>query len=248
MPDIAIVTENVSGSNRIIIRDGEIAVIIRLHFYDKEFSQGSVELQEGKNGVVLKASEDTLEKIKGFLVKRGNIAELAWSILQNEYRTLDHIEAKVEKLQNASIHSYSREILVNIVKIKKNLFYMHRDYIRLRNIVETAIDDNYHRREMRRILRDINEMIEVVEYLVDATTTAIQLMQNTLSSKMNEVMKILTVIATIMMPLTLITGIYGMNFRNMPELYWSYGYYYSLTLMAIIALVMVIYFKRKGII
>jgi len=62
---------------------------------------------------------------------------------------------------------------------------------------------------------------------------------------MNQTMKILTIIATIMMPLTLITGIYGMNFVNMPEIKWQYGYYYSLALMLVVALLMLYYFKRK---
>ena len=248
MSEIAIEKEAVSGGNRAIFGDGKITLIIRLHFYTKGFSQGSVSISEEGENVVLRASDDILKSIKTFLMKRGNIAEVVWSFLRNEYRTLDRVEEKVEKLQNASITTYSHQILENILSIKKNLFYMHRDYIRLRNIVETAIDENYHRAEMRKILRDINEIIEIVEYLVDATTTAIQIMQGTLSAKMNEVMKILTVIATIMMPLTLITGIYGMNFKNMPELHWEFGYYYSLILMLFIGALMVYYFKKKRLI
>ena len=248
MPEISIVEEEVTGRNRVVIKDDRIVIILRLHFYDREFSRGSVSVSEEEGKIVIKASREVIERTKNLLTRHDNIAQVAWSLLQNEYRTIDRLEDKVEKLQNASIQEYSRDLLRSILAIKKNLFHMHRDYIRLRNMVETAIDENYYRGEMRRILRDVNELIESVEYLVDATTTAIQLMQNTLSAKMNEVMKILTVIATIMMPLTLITGIYGMNFRNMPELYWPYGYYFTLSLMLIIAVTMVIYFRRKRII
>jgi len=66
------------------------------------------------------------------------------------------------------------------------------------------------------------------------------------SNNMNEVMKVLTVMATIMLPLTLITGIYGMNFRNMPEIYWEYGYYITLGIMATLGISMWMYFKRRG--
>ncbi len=62
---------------------------------------------------------------------------------------------------------------------------------------------------------------------------------------MNEIMKVLTIIATIILPLTLITGIYGMNFHYMPELYFRYGYYIILTLMSLITLVFILFFKRK---
>ncbi len=62
---------------------------------------------------------------------------------------------------------------------------------------------------------------------------------------MNEVMKILTILATIFIPLTFITGIYGMNFRHMPELYWTWGYYAALGLMLVIAVAMLINFRKK---
>jgi len=62
---------------------------------------------------------------------------------------------------------------------------------------------------------------------------------------MNEVMKVLTIIATIFIPLTFITGIYGMNFANMPELEWRYGYFVILIVMAVIGISLVIYFRRR---
>jgi magnesium transporter len=68
---------------------------------------------------------------------------------------------------------------------------------------------------------------------------------SSVSYRLNEVMKVLTIIATIFMPLTFIAGVYGMNFRHMPELDWRYGYPSVLVLMAAIFAVMVFYFKRK---
>jgi len=244
--NVEVIEGRIGGGTGVYVKEGKITLTMRLHFYDGGFSHSTVRVEQHDDKIVIIA--ERVEHIKKLLVRRESLGAVVWSILQNEYRTLDRMEEKVEKLQNASIHSYQRSILYDIVEIKKNLFFMHRDYIRLRNIVEGAIDERYDVAEMRRILRDLNEMIDIVEYLIAGTTTAIQLMQNTLSSKMNEVMKILTVIATIMMPLTLIAGIYGMNFRNMPELYWYYGYYYSLTLMALIAVAMLWYFHKRKII
>jgi len=246
MLEISIVQGEVSGGNRIILNENRL--ILRLHFYDKEFLQKSISISQEYERITIKSSEYVIKKIKNLLTRRDSLGQITWCIIQNEYRTLEKLEEKVEKLQNASIHEYSSALQRNILQIKKNLFYMHRDYLRLRNIIEGAIDKKYEIDEMHRILRDVNEMIEIVEYLVDAATTAIQLMQNTLTAKMNDVMKILTVIATIMMPLTLIAGIYGMNFKNMPELYWEYGYYYALALMLVIAVIMIYYFKIKRII
>jgi len=68
---------------------------------------------------------------------------------------------------------------------------------------------------------------------------------STISNRMNEVMKVLTIIATIFIPLTFIAGIYGMNFEFMPELKWPFGYFAVLGIMVLVALIMVSFFKRK---
>ena len=66
------------------------------------------------------------------------------------------------------------------------------------------------------------------------------------SNRLNEIMKVLTIFSAIMLPLTLIAGIYGMNFANEPELHWRFGYWYALGLMAVTAIIMLIWFRRKG--
>ena len=66
-----------------------------------------------------------------------------------------------------------------------------------------------------------------------------------ISNKMNEVMKVLTIIATIFIPLTFIAGVYGMNFNNMPELHYKYGYYVVWAVMIVLFILMLIYFRRK---
>ncbi len=248
MAQIEFIVEKVSGGNKYRVENKRNILVLRLHKFDKVFTSFSVEISWDDKGIRIRGDEDAMDNIKNLLIRRDTPGEIAWSILQYEYKTLDRLEEKVEKLQNASIHEYSQETLHTILKIKKFLFLIHRDYIRLRNTVEVMIDEGIENREMRNVLRDLNELIYDVEYLVDGTTVSIELMQNTLTSRMNQIMKILTVIATIMMPLTLITGIYGMNFRNMPEIYWNFGYYYSLLLMLFIALLMIYYFKKKKLI
>ena len=245
---INMVEEEIREPPRFREDEGTYTLVLRLHGFDGEYTPHILKIvwKEGGNEITIKGSRDSLEEIKRYLIRRDKPISVIWSIMQYEYRTLDRIEDKVERLQNASLHSYSSKLLHDILRVKKTLFILHRDYMRIRNILEWAVSRG--NMDASELLRDINELIYDVEYLIDGSTTAIQLMQNTLSVKMNEVMKILTVIATIMMPLTLITGIYGMNFKNMPELQWEYGYYFSLLLMLIIAAGMIIYFRRRGII
>ncbi len=218
---------------------------IKVHDFESKTFGYLLEIKWKDEEVLLLAPSEALEKIKTALLKRESPGHLLWSILQYEYRVLDTMEEKVEHLQNAALHDISREILRNILRVKKTLFAMHRDYIRVRNRIEAFLDEKTQISGMKESLRDINELIYGVEYLIEETTVAIQLVQNTLSQRINKTMNILTVFATIMMPLTLITGIYGMNFKNMPEITWEYGYYYSLLLMLAVALVMLYYFKKK---
>ncbi len=242
---LQLVSEEIKEVN-IIKKVGEkYTVIFPIHNFDKEMKRYMVAVEWEGEEIRVKASEEALEIIKRTLVRRDSPEEVIWSIMQHEYKVIDKIENKIEKMQNLAITEYSSSLVRKILAIKKIVFQMHRDYFKIRNVIESLRDQKILPPRVDVILRDINEMIYGVEYLIDATTVAIQLMQNTLSARINKSMNVLTIIATIMMPLTLITGIYGMNFRNMPEIRWEYGYYYSLLLMLAVALIMIYYFKKK---
>ena len=79
----------------------------------------------------------------------------------------------------------------------------------------------------------------------DVATGLLDLYLSSVSFRMNDVMKVLTIISTIFIPLTFIAGIYGMNFENMPELGWKYGYFIIVGIMAAISLLMIVFFKKK---
>ena len=89
------------------------------------------------------------------------------------------------------------------------------------------------------------ELLEQIEYDLTTLDTASNFYFSTQNNKMNEVMKTLTVVSVFFMPLTFIVGIYGMNFDNMPELHWKYGYFIIMGCMLILLLGMIYYFKRK---
>jgi magnesium transporter len=99
-------------------------------------------------------------------------------------------------------------------------------------------------------LRDVYDhtiqVIDTVETYRDIISGMVDTYLSTVSNKMNEVMKVLTIIATIFIPLTFIVGVYGMNFRYMPELEWEMGYPFVWVLMLAIAITMLFYFRRKS--
>jgi magnesium transporter len=81
--------------------------------------------------------------------------------------------------------------------------------------------------------------------LRDMTESVLSTYLSSVSNRMNEVMKVLTLIATIFIPLTFIVGIYGMNFAHMPELEWRYGYFVILILLAVVGVCLAVYFRRR---
>jgi magnesium transporter len=89
----------------------------------------------------------------------------------------------------------------------------------------------------------VNDLTDSYRDLVSSSLDAFLSVQ---SNRMNEVMKVLTLISTIMLPLTFIAGLYGMNFDHMPELHWDYGYAFSWALMLVTAIGFVIFFRRRG--
>jgi magnesium transporter len=92
----------------------------------------------------------------------------------------------------------------------------------------------------------INQLIQTHDSCRDFISSLIEINSSNMNNNLNQTMKILTVIATIFIPLTFVAGIYGMNFKNIPELNWHFGYFLVLGLMIVIAIGMILYMKRKG--
>ena len=98
-------------------------------------------------------------------------------------------------------------------------------------------------------LRDVYDhtiqAIDAVEAYRDILAGLLDVYLSSISNRLNEIMKFLTIVGTIFLPITFIAGVYGMNFQNMPELHWQWGYPASLLLMLAVSVAMLFYFKRK---
>lgn len=140
----------------------------------------------------------------------------------------------------------------------KRLFALKRHMLELRRVTapEREVINSILRREETFVSAEniayyddlydhLVRIIDLVDTLRDVASGAMQIYQATISNNLNSIMKTLTIIATIAMPLTVIAGIYGMNFRNMPELHWRFGYFYILGLMFAITAVMIYWFWHR---
>jgi len=173
------------------------------------------------------------------------------AIIDNYFVVLEEVGDRIEDLQNRVLKSAGPETVAEMQRIRGELVFMRKSLWPLRELVSgLEKQENPLIGEcMSPYLRDAYEhaihVIDTVELLRDMLTGAMDIHMTVMSNRMNEIMKVLTVIATIFIPLTFIAGIYGMNFRIMPELEWPYGYPSVLALMVAVAVGMWIYFRRQ---
>lgn len=177
------------------------------------------------------------------------------AVMENFYITLENEENKVETLINIIKTSTQIQLLERIEKHRENFNFLKRSIIPLRDSlysIKSMKEDNANS-----IIEDANfsffsrlhqksiELLEQIEYDLLSLESATNFYFSTQNHKLNEIMKTLTVVSIFFMPLTFIVGIYGMNFDNMPELHWKYGYFIILASMLILLLGMIYYFKKK---
>jgi magnesium transporter len=172
-------------------------------------------------------------------------------IVDNYYVILDNIGDKIEEIEEDVISNPSNQTFYKIQAIKKELIYLRKAVYPLRDAVSRVIKDEYGfiEEENIRYFSDIYDhvihLIDSLETYKDLTSSLMDVHMNSMNTRMNEVMKVLTVISTIFIPLTFIVGVYGMNFDYMPELRWPAGYLTVWGVMILIVAGMLRFFKYK---
>jgi magnesium transporter len=172
-------------------------------------------------------------------------------IIENYYTVLDKIGDIVEEIEENVYENPTNKTFNRIQKLKKELIYLRKAVYPLRDALGKIIkgESEFVQEENLRYYADVYDhvvhLIDSLDTYKDLTSSLLDIHINAMNTRMNEVMKVLTVISTIFMPLTFIVGIYGMNFDNMPELHWEWGYFGVLGVMLVIVMVMLYYFKKK---
>lgn len=177
------------------------------------------------------------------------------AVMENFYITLEHEEDKVEELINLSKNSDNPTILERIEKHRDNLNFLKRSIIPLRDSlydIKSIKDDNVFNvienenfSFFARLHQKSLELLEQIELDMGSLESASNFFFSFQTHKMNEIMKTLTIVSAIFIPLTFIVGVYGMNFEYMPELKYSYGYYTVIGIMVLMGIAMLFYFKKR---
>ena len=172
-------------------------------------------------------------------------------IVDNYYTVLDNIGTQMDEIEDCIYTDSAEEAFKKIQGIKKELIFLRKAVYPLREALSRVIkgETSFVQEENLRYFSDVYDhtvhVIDSLETYKDLTSSLLDIHMNTMNNRMNEVMKLLTIITTIFIPLSFISGLYGMNFEFMPELHSKWGYPTVLIFMAVIGVGMIIYFKRK---
>lgn len=182
-------------------------------------------------------------------------------VVDQAFPVLETFGEEVELLEEALLSRPTRNLLSDIYQHKRNLMLLRRQLWPTREVVSQlmrgANDEAFFAPELQPFLQDLYDhtvhIMDLLESYRDIVSSMLDVYLSSVSNRLNDIMRILTMISTIFIPLTFIVGVYGMNFGNntkspwaMPELTWYYGYPMVWGFMFLIAMSMVVFFRRKG--
>lgn len=226
-----------------------------------EFEQVSLFMGDGfvlsfqeKLGNVLARVKSRIKENKGRIRTEGHdylMYALVDSLVDDYFLVLETIGHKIENMESEISEMALPDIPERITALKHNLMYLNRAIVPIKESIAPICRSSRSdiKDETKIYFRDAYEhAIQIMDAISDYRQMLNSLMefyQSQVDSRLNEIMKTLTIFASLFIPLTFIAGIFGMNFENMPELKWQFGYFYTLGFMLVVAIGMLMFFKRK---
>ena len=231
--------------------------IITINFYNHQFEENirkKVRNLQQSIPTSKQSSSNSSSKDRGGIY---GICEIIYrlaieEIISSYYPVLDKANNQIEQIEEYILESPSKSQLSNILIVRRKISFLEgslgmvsRSFHEIiSGVVQTRLSDD-SRRQIRSLNDRVTYLRNNIENMHHRVISLREAYNSSLTANLNETIRTLTVIATIVLPLTLIAGIYGMNFDIMPELHSQFGYYYALGLMAAVGGGMIAYFKWK---
>ncbi|NJW53276.1 magnesium/cobalt transporter CorA [Salinimicrobium oceani] len=246
--------------------DDYFFIVAKMLYYreDGRLENEHISIVLGKNyvitfqeagGDVFEGVRERLSKAKGRIRSRG-ADYLAYALLDaivdNYFLVVEEMSDKIETMEENLIHAQPNDdTTLEIQELKRTMLRIRRAVNPLREVVSRLekIDNELVQQQTINYIKDLyDHLIQVsenIEIYREMTWGLMDMYMTTISNKMNEVMKVLTIMASIFIPLTFLAGLYGMNFEYMPELHYKYSYPALLGIMFFLLMLMLYYFKKK---
>lgn len=247
--------------------DNYIALNLKMYTFDintYELDIDHVSLVLGKNFVLTfqERQGDLFDAIRARIqynkgkIKKGGADYLAYSLLDaivdGYFKVLDRIGDEIETIEEKLFTNPETSILEDLHDLRQELIFFRKTVWPLRTIMneldrqETELIEDSTSVYLRDLYDHVVQVIETLETFREMLSGHLEVYLSTISNKTNEIMKFLTIIGTIFIPLTFIAGVYGMNFKHMPELEWRWGYYLIWAVMIGIGVALLAYFRKKN--
>ncbi|MDZ7614239.1 MAG: magnesium/cobalt transporter CorA [Flavobacteriaceae bacterium] len=162
------------------------------------------------------------------------------TVVDQYFLTLENFSEKIEELEFALLENPNKETLNAVYELRRESLSLRRCVYPMREMINRLekLEEPIINKETKIYVRDLYDhtiqIIETVEVFREMVIGLLELYMNSVSNKLNEIMKVLTIMSSIFIPLTFVVGVYGMNFDNMPILHYKYGYYAVWAVMALI--------------
>ncbi|MFN5417661.1 MAG: magnesium/cobalt transporter CorA [Flavobacteriia bacterium] len=198
---------------------------------------------------------ERIEKKKGKIRLKGSdflLFRLLEAITDNYFEVLDNISDNIQKIERKIVKNTSSDNLKHIENEKRKLIELRKVVFPLKEITSQLDksesqfiekENHYYFSNLKDNCLTVLEEIDANKQILDGMANLYYAIQG---QKMNEIMKLLTIMSSIFIPLTFIVGVYGMNFENMPELKTKYGYFLTILAMAVLSIILLFYFRRRG--
>jgi magnesium transporter len=174
------------------------------------------------------------------------------AIVDNYFVILEKIGEKIEDLELALADDPKKDYLLILHNMKREMIFLRKSVLPLREVLSgmKRTESRLIKKHTKVYLKDVYDhsvqLTDTLETFREMLSGMLDLYMSSISNRMNEIMKVLTLFAAIFIPLTFITGVYGMNFQNMPELQLKYGYFIALGAMTATGIGLLTYFKKKS--
>ena len=205
-------------------------------------------------GDVFDQIRDRIRNAKGRIRKMGPdylMYSLIDAIVDNYFAVLEKLGERIELMEEELVAEPTEKTLQQIHSLKRDMIFLRKSVWPLREAIsglqrsESALINESTGVYLRDVYDHTIQIIDTIESFRDMVSGMLDIYLSSISNKMNAIMKVLTIIATIFIPLTFVAGVYGMNFEHMPELKWRWGYLSVWLVMGTVFVLMLIYFRRK---
>jgi magnesium transporter len=205
-------------------------------------------------GDVFEQVRERLRNGKGRIRKKGSdylTYALIDAIVDSYYTILEGLGEHIELLQEELVSEPKREDLQIIQDLKRDMLFIRKSVWPLREVIGGLVrsESTLIKQDVLVYIRDVYDhviqAIDTIETYRDMLSAMLDIYLSSVGNRMNEVMKVLTIIATIFIPMTFLAGVYGMNFKYMPELGWRYAYLFFWIVVSVVLIAMIVYFKRR---